>query len=119
MLTPERETHWREVAKKNGCPECCGENAEAASELLAEIDRLRAENKQTLEWGLHEGNRVANAAADRHTELVLENDQLREKLAVVVKALEDISDKLFILGPIEPTDREVAEEALAKIGGEK
>lgn len=66
-MTPEREKEIRDLLPLA---------SRETKELLAEIDRLNDISKKSLEWGLHEGNRVANAAADRHTELVFENKEL-------------------------------------------
>ena len=114
MLTPEREKEIRYFNLGNAPWECQSWMSPAINELFAEIDRLRAENKKLLDQEIepYEKWRIR----------VIEQDQLREKLAVAEKK---ISRSLEILmmgipygaekGPIVNDVNDLLHEALAKI----
>lgn len=127
-MTPEREKEIRDQLKRYELVE----NPDISLELLAEIDRLRAENLNLSE--AHE----AAQHYKRENELQFlkmvnyrqERDQLREELAVAIEALDHISNPEFkchrCLSKDYPKDislprhyEDIALEALAKIRGEK
>lgn len=89
---------------------------EASRELLAEIDRLRDDNKDP----------------DQLSKVLLENKQLREKLAVAEEQIntlyEKVNNKLrsimvgnysYLVDSYRSQIASVFEEALSKIRGEK
>jgi hypothetical protein len=96
-LTPDRERVIRTWLSLEGTI-----TGQMTYELFSEIERLRAENdKQRL-------LNVANVGG---------NNQLREKLAVAIAALEAYA--LMTGDGIGPLTRKIAKTALAKIKGDK
>jgi hypothetical protein len=118
MLTPEREKEIRFYAEQfhhnsSAIDDC--ESERAIQELLAEIDRLRAENDDL-----------------RNTRCVIKLMRAEANLAVAVEALEKISKPTYgtelcnseeennsILAPWALAYQMLSREALSKIRGEE
>jgi hypothetical protein len=94
MLTPKREKEIREMIRPTRTYDC--EESEALPELLAEIDYLR----------------------DAFLDMGFVKNNLQEKLAVAVEALEKIRFQSVITTETGPLIK-WAMEALSKIRGDK
>jgi uncharacterized coiled-coil DUF342 family protein len=105
-LTPEREKAIKLTADKGMSPECRG----YVYELLAEIDRLRVENKDFDE----QRTKYFHSMQDLHKE----RDQLCNKLDVAEKLLEKARTHDDVLNA-DVSLMTLLDEALSKIRGEK
>jgi uncharacterized membrane-anchored protein YhcB (DUF1043 family) len=99
-MTPEKLEEYRQLAEESATPSA----RYMILALIAEIGKVRADLASTI--------RNCQWNDDCYVEMKKERDQISEKLAVAVEALEKIMDSY------QGINQHLAKEALSKIKGE-